>query len=220
MSPRVCAVCGRRLSASESVICASCMLHLPFTDYRDDLKGNPMARLFWGHFPVERAYTMFYYEPKSEVSQLIYDMKYHGLTDTCTDMGQIVAKNLDGSGFFDGIDALVPVPITRKRRWQRGYNQSELIAKGVSEVTRIPIYKHVVKRQHFLGSQTDKSRHERHENVEGAFLLTDSQAIRNKHLLLIDDIVTTGATITACAKELCKVEGVKVSVLTIGYTKT
>ena len=220
LSPRQCAVCDRRLSASESVTCSSCMLHMTYTDFHLSPTDNPMARLFWGHFPVERAASLFYYEPKSEVSQLIYNMKYYGMTDVCEDMGRIVATRFNQTHFFEDIDAIIPVPITRKRRWQRGYNQSLLIAKGIRDVIRLPIYNNVVRRQHFRGSQTNKDQRERRENVEGAFQLTNGHRIAHKHVLLVDDITTTGATIIACASELCKVEDVKISVLTLGYTKT
>lgn len=220
LSPRQCAICGGRLSANESAICSTCMLHMSYTDFHLTPTDNQMVRLFWGQFPVERAASLFYYEPKSEISQLIYNIKYYGRVDVCEDMGRIVANYFNKHQFFEGIDAIIPMPITLKRRWQRGYNQSLMIAKGIQSVTLLPIYNDVVKRRHFHGSQTDKNQRERRENVEGAFQLVNGNRVAHKHILLVDDITTTGATVIACASELCKAENVKVSVLTLGYTKT
>lgn len=220
IAPRPCAVCGRRLSVSESLMCAPCMMHLPLTGFQLSPLDNPMARLLWGQFPVERVAALFYYAPHDAYSQMIYDLKYHGQRETAEALGSVIAHLFDGSAFFEGIDAIIPVPLTKKRRWQRGYNQSEEIAKGLRDETGLPIYNKVVKRIVFHGSQTTLGSRDRHENVEGAFQLTDAQKIAGKHVLLVDDIMTTGATITACAKELCKVPSIKVSVLTAGFAKS
>lgn len=220
VSPRPCVVCGQRLSPNEQVLCSTCMLHLPLTGYEHQAEDNPMARLFWGQFPAERAAALFYYEPQADVSRLIYGMKYHGQPETAEHMGRIAARQMAAAGFFDDIDALVPMPITRRRQWQRGYNQSARIARGVSSLTSLPIYNNVVRRTHFKQSQTRQHAHERMLNVEGAFKLTDPARLEGKHLLLIDDIITTGATATACGRELAKAPGVSISVLSLGYTKS
>ena len=134
-------------------------------------------------------------------------------------MGRMVATELQRDGFFDGIDEIVPVPLTKERLRQRGYNQSEEIAKGINEITGLPINKDAVKRIVFKGSQTRRSRWDRQENVEYAFKLTHGEPIAGKHLLIVDDVVTTGATIIACAKELVKASNVKISVLSLGLTR-
>lgn len=220
ISPRSCIVCGRRLSVNEQALCAACHLHLPFTHYEQQPFDNPMARLFWGQFPVERVAALFFYEPSSKLSHIIYDMKYHGRSDACVAMGEIAARHFDRTGFFQGIDAIIPMPITKRRQWQRGYNQSMELARGVAVVTSLPIWGKVVRRTHFKQSQTTQHAYERQLNVEDAFLLVDANKIAGRHLLLIDDIVTTGATITACARQLCKAPGVSVSILAIGMTKS
>ena len=150
---------------------------------------------------------------------MIYDLKYHGQAEKGEWIGQLMAIRHQAYGFFDGIDAIVPVPITRRRTWTRGYNQSEQVAQGISLETHIPIYNKVIRRQHFSQSQTHQTAMTRRTNVEEAFLLTDAEKIKGKHLLIVDDVVTTGATIIACAQELAKVEGVRISVLSIGLTK-
>ena len=134
-------------------------------------------------------------------------------------MGRMMAKELMKSGLFEDIDALVPVPLAKKRERERGYNQSLELAKGVSEVTGLPIANLVIRRTKFVGSQTKRGRWERNENVEHVFELVDDN-ISDQHLLLIDDVVTTGATVIACAKEMQKASNVKISVLALGFAKS
>ena len=130
-----------------------------------------------------------------------------------------MAHEMQMARFFDGIDVLLPVPLSRKRKRQRGYNQSEMLARGISEVTGLPIVTKAVRRLNFQRSQTSLTRQERRENVEGTFVLQRPELIENKHVLLIDDICTTGATIVACGEAIKAVKGIHVSVLTLGFTK-
>jgi len=220
ISPRSCGVCGRRLSANERALCGVCHLHLPLTHYEQKPFDNPLARLFWGQFPIERAAALFFYEPQAPVSRLIYDMKYHHMPELARDMSIVAARHFTAAGFFNGIDALVPMPITWRRQWHRGYNQSYEMAQGISEVTGLPIYNDVVKRVSFKQSQTRQHAWERLRNVDDAFRLARPEKIGGKHLLLIDDIVTTGATVTACARELAKAPDVSISIISLGLTKT
>lgn len=220
ISPRLCVVCGQRLTVSEEIICSKCNFHLPRTDFQQDPYENEMAKLFWHQIPIERATALFYYEAHSETANILYELKYKNRPDIGEVMGRLVAKELQSSGFFDGIDGIVPIPLAKKRQRQRGYNQSQEIACGISEITNLPIYNKAVRRNVFEGSQTNKGRWERNENVEKVFEMTDETAIRGKHLLIIDDVVTTGATVIACAKELCKAGNVKVSVLALGFAKS
>lgn len=179
-----------------------------------------MARLFWLQFPIERAAAWFYYEPHGPVSDMIYDMKYRGRPDIAEALGAIVAQRFSSAGFFDGIDVLVPMPITWRRQWQRGYNQSTMIARGISTVTQLPICTNAVKRTVFRQSQTTRSGMERLHAVDDAFLLAHPDKIANRHILIIDDIVTTGATITACARQAAMAPGVRISILSLGLTKS
>ena len=220
ISPRQCAICGERLSATEQVICGACHLQLPLTHYEQSPLDNPLARLFWGLFPVERAAAFFFYEPQSAASHLVYSMKYFGRREVAEAMGTIIARRFMAAGFFDGIDVLLPMPITRRRRWQRGYNQSHELARGISQVSALPIADHVVKRVNFTQSQTTRHAWERLHGVDNAFRLVKPEAIANRHVLLIDDIVTTGATISSCARELAKAPGVRISVLALGVTRS
>ena len=220
ISPRLCVVCGERLSPTERSICSVCMLHLPRTTYQFSPDDNPMAQLFWHLAPIERAAALLYYEPHSELARLIYDLKYHDRPDIGEDMGRLMANEMQLAHYFDDIDVLLPVPLSRKRLRQRGYNQSEQLAIGISDIIHLPIETKALRRKHFIKSQTQLSRHERQENVEDMFELRDGSLLEGKHVLLIDDICTTGATLIACADALRNIPGIRLSVLTLGFTKT
>jgi ComF family protein len=211
-------VCGNRLAVTEETLCSKCYLHLPRTDFANDLYENVMAKLFWGQIKLEKATALFYYEPHAETAQILYELKYKNHPEIGVVMGRMMAKELMKSGLFEDIDALVPVPLAKKRERQRGYNQSLELAKGVSEVTGLPIANLVIRRTKFVGSQTQRGRWERNENVAHVFELVDEN-ISGQHLLLIDDVVTTGATVIACAKEMQKASNVKISVLALGFAK-
>lgn len=219
ISPRRCIACGNRLSPNESLLCVGCDLELDVTPFSQSPYDNALARLFWGQFPVEKASAWFYYRSHGAPSKMIYDLKYHGDAMLGEDIGEQIAVRHQPQGFFDGIDAIVPVPITGERRRQRGYNQSEMLARGISIVTRLPIYNKVVRRVQFEKSQTHQSAWERRENVSGVFHLQAPEQIRGKHLLLVDDIVTTGSTIIACAQALAQAEDVRLSVLAAGFAR-
>lgn len=220
IAPRQCVVCGKRLSPTERSLCTTCMLHLPRTTFQFTPDDNPMAQLFWHLAPVERAAALLYYEPHSEIAQIIYDLKYHDRPDIGEDMGRLMANEMQLAHFFDGIDALLPVPLSRKRLRQRSYNQSEQLAIGISDITHLPIITKALRRRHFVKSQTQLSRRERQENVADMFELRDSSLLRERHILLIDDICTTGATLLACTDTLKNVPGIRLSILTFGFTKT
>ena len=220
VSPRFCCVCGQRMAATEQVLCTTCLLHLPRTNFCKTPLDNPMARLFWGLVPVEKAAAWFYYEAKSEVGTLIHDMKYPTRPDVGVTLGRLMAAELQLYDFFEGIDALVPVPLTRRRKWQRGYNQSYEIARGISQLTGLPIYNKVIARRQFAKSQTRMGLWQRRVNVEHAFTLRDAKDLEGLHLLVVDDIVTTGSTVMACMKALQKAGNVKLSVLSLGFSKS
>ncbi len=220
IAPRACPVCGQRLTIGEEVVCARCNLHLPRTGFAADAYENVMAKRFWGRIPVERAAALFYYEAGSEVSRIIYDLKYHHHPEIGWEMGRLTAQEFAREGFFEGVDLIVPIPLAKRRERQRGYNQSLEIARGVAEWTHLPICRKVVKRTRFEGSQTHQSIQGRMENVEGVFQCYPKAEIKDKHILLVDDIVTTGATIVSCANELRKGGAAHFSVLSLGFAKS
>lgn len=216
VSPRACAMCGCRLSLTERFICGPCVFQLPLTGFTDDFVHNEVMERFLGVVPVERAFSLVRFTPHAPAARAVYRMKYHHNPLVAEDMGAFVAQELASTAFFDGIDAMVPVPLTPGRERERGYNQSLHLARGMAAVNGLPIITGALVRVRFNGSQTAVSLRERSENVRQAFALAGDRPLRGKHILLVDDVITTGATMTACAEELLKVEGLKLSVLSWG----
>lgn len=217
--PRICLGCGKRLMKEERGMCITCMSDLPFTCL-DGKLGNAMEQVFWGRFPVERASALFYYAKEGNVARILYAMKYHGQRHLCIDMGRMMARELEHTSFFDNIDYLLPVPLSKARLRKRGYNQSEMLAQGISFKTGIPIFKNGLRRTFNNPTQTHKSQLDRWDNVDHLFqLLPATSALQGKHVLLIDDVLTTGATLTACADALSGVKDIRFSVLTLAWAR-
>jgi len=192
---------------------------MPATRYAAQPTDNPMARMFWGLLDVERAAALCFYERGSDVATLIHRIKYYNQPGLARRMGEYTARQFAAQGFFDGIDLLVPVPLTRHRQWQRGYNQSHEICRGISAATGLPICRKAIKRTIFKGSQTQLTTEERRQNVSNAFALVNPEAIRGKHVLLVDDVVTTGATAIACGRQLLAAGDVRLSILALGVVR-
>ncbi|MDO4165306.1 MAG: phosphoribosyltransferase family protein [Bacteroides sp.] len=212
--PSRCVVCGNILNEGEEGLCLRCNMDLPRTNYHLE-EGNPVERMFWGKFTLERATAYFYYQKGSDFRNLLHQLKYGGRKDLGEVMGRFVAMELEAVHFFRDMDVIVPVPLHPRKERMRGYNQSRCIAEGVSRVTGIPVDASSVVRCKHTESQTRKSVYERWENTEGIFQLRHPKAFVGKHVLIIDDVLTTGATTTACADAFAQVEGVRISVLTL-----
>lgn len=219
VAPRTCVVCGNRLAIEEEILCVSCNLRLPRTGFSYDAYENEMAKVFWGRIPVERCAPFMYYQAKADSANLIYMLKYNDRPDIGEYLGKMIAEEFKKDYFFEDIDLIVPIPLERKRQRQRGYNQSLMIAKGVSEVTGLSIETGIIERKIYESSQTEKNRWMRNDNVKDVFQLLQPEKVQGKHILLIDDVVTTGATISSCGQELAKAGNVKISVLSIGFAK-
>lgn len=213
--PRMCPVCGNRLELDEHPLCLRCNMDMPRTMFWEHPYDNPLARMYWGKIPVEKAAAYFYFVPKAGTAQMVYGAKYHGRGNIAIELGEMLADEM--KGFFDDFDCIVPVPVTIKRKMKRGYNQSDMIAQGISNVTGIPIERHTVIRRHFDKSQTHLTRDERILNVDDVFVLKDADSVKGKHVLLVDDVITTGATTISCAKQILKAENVKISILSLGF---
>lgn len=221
LSPRQCPGCGRRLSVSEPAVCHRCLLSAPVTGFPNAPYDNPMARMFWGLVGMERVVALFYYEAGGELALIVHAMKYYDRADVAETMGMMLAERLSPSGFFEGIDAIVPVPLSEDRLRQRGYNQSECLARGIAQLTGLPVCTNVLGRVSFKGSQTQLNARQRKGNVEHIFHLLDGAAdVEGKHVLLVDDVMTTGATLLSCADALKGVNGIKISIATLGFTRS
>ena len=212
--PRLCLSCGRKLLLAEEGLCISCLAGLPYTKL-GNTPGNEMEKCFWGRFPVVRASSLFYYAKGGNVRQLLYELKYHGNQEVGEVMGRMMASELMCSHFFDGIDLIVPVPLHQRKKRLRGYNQSECLARGVSVVTGIPMDTKVVIRSRYTDTQTHKGQYARWENVRNLFACIFPDSLEGKHLLLVDDVLTTGATVVSCADAFRGIPGLRISVLTL-----
>ncbi len=221
IAPKACMMCGKRLAPDEEMICVSCNLSLPRTNFAKDPYENEMAKCFWKRLPIERAAALFYYQSHADPSKILYALKYHGHPEAGRIMGKMTALEFQKHGFFEGIDYIIPIPLAKKRLRQRGYNQSMEIAKGIASVIpNLEIADNVVRRKTFEESQTHKNRWQRNDNVSNVFELTNGEKIAGKHVLIIDDVVTTGATCISCGEELIKASDVKISVLSLGFAKS
>lgn len=173
---------------------------------------NAMERLLMGLLPFEHATATYLFRQHSTVRKVVHAMKFHGNTELCLMMGRQMGLDLLSSGRFDDIDLLVPVPLHWRRRLRRGYNQSELLCRGIGEVMNLEVCKDAVVRHRYTRQQSLQQGVRRADNVAGAFKVRKADKIAGKHVLLVDDVVTTGATVAACANTMAAVDGVRISV--------
>ena len=214
--PRLCYACGNQLMRNESLICTECFVVIPRTNYHF-VEDNPVAQLFWGRCLIEKAAAFSYYNKGSRIRKLIHNMKYNGIREIGYDLGRLYGLSLKTSGFINDIDIIIPVPLHPMKERIRGFNQSETISMGIADVTRLPVDIKSLARILVSVTQTKRSRYERWTNVEGIFQVIDSKSIMGKHILLVDDVITTGSTIESCTNELLKIEGVKVSAVALAF---
>lgn len=179
---------------------------------------NPIQKIFWGRVDFCQAISFYRFHKKGRLQRLIHHFKYKGVKEIGLTLGKMMASELKKQDFFNGIDMLVPVPIHKKKLRKRGYNQSHYLAEGISVVTNIPWRKDLIIKRLNTESQTKKGRFKRWKNVKSSFHLNDHKLNEEIHILLIDDVLTTGSTIEACAIELNKIKNVKLSLLTLAYT--
>ena len=210
--PRICASCGTSLFASEEVLCRRCIQRLPATSF-ELLSENPVSQLFWGRCKIDNATSAYFYKKGERVQQLLHELKYRGNTNLGCLMGSLLGQHLLKPPYYQSIDYIIPVPLHPKKQQQRGYNQSEFIAKGIAEQMEIPVDTDSLKRIVYTNTQTRKGRYDRWKNVSGIFKVFNANIV-GKHVLIVDDVVTTGSTIEACVNALNEIPGVKVSVAT------
>jgi len=215
--PQVCAACGDSLYKEEASICTKCLYQIPKTNFHLDTE-NEVAQLFWGRVKLHAVTSYYYYHKGSKFQRIIHQCKYSGQKYIGYDFGKMFAIELKHTCFSE-IDVIHPVPLHFKKLKKRGYNQSEYIAQGMSEVLKKPIITDAVCRVNAAETQTKKTRYERWKNVEGVFKIKNCCKLENKHVLLVDDVITTGSTIEACAGEILKLNNTKVSVVTLAFAK-
>ncbi|GAB2828855.1 ComF family protein [Ferruginibacter profundus] len=214
--PHVCTGCGSDLLEDNNLLCLHCINDLPHTDFAQ-FNNNPVEKIFWGRIPVTAAHSQFYFAKETLLQHLIHQLKYKNNTAIGFYLGELMGTSLLQSKRFNNIDYLVPLPLYPDKERKRGYNQAAIICNGVSEVMNVPVLKDNIIRQRFTETQTRKHRTERWENVEGSFVVRDPAIVKGKNILLVDDVVTTGATLEACGSVLLQTEGVKLYIATLAH---
>jgi ComF family protein len=211
--PKICFACNGVLLRHEAVICTSCQFSLPKTNYHLD-KENPLTKVFWGRVDVKNAAAFYFFKKKGRVQNLLHQLKYKGAKEVGERIGELYGYDLLKSSWMESIDCIIPVPLHPKKLKKRGYNQSEYFAIGLSKSTQKELETTVLYRNKHSDTQTKKSRFNRWENVSEIFDVKNSERIEGKHILLVDDVVTTGATLEASVKALLKAN-CSVSIVTI-----
>jgi len=191
-----------------------CLAKTERTGYAD-FADNPAERLLMGRIRYEAAAAMYLYRKESTVQKVVHAMKFHGNSELCVIMGRQLALDLHRAGRFDDVDMLMPVPLHWFRRLQRGYNQSLLVCKGMAEVLNVPVSTGNLIRSRYTHKQSQQKAESRNDNVASAFKIRHPELLKGHHVLLVDDVLTTGATLTACADALAKVPELKISVATL-----
>lgn len=216
--PETCCCCNEPISSSSHGICISCRHDLPFTHYSSH-KGNKVEMSFYGRIPIVEATSLLHFFKKSPTQELMHNLKYRNKQNIGIMLGVWMAESIKQSGRFKEIDAIIPVPLHKKRLKERGYNQLTTFGETLSSELNLPYVPDNLIRIAATKTQTRKFRTDRWSNVNTKFHVTDPSAFENKHILLIDDIITTGATIEACYHAFEKVKNFKMSLATMSYTK-
>lgn len=216
--PHLCWSCNQNLSYTSTNICLNCQYKLPETNLHLE-EDNIFMERFIGRIPLKSAAAFYYFIKGGRLQPIIHKLKYERKPQIGLQLGEQYGHILKEAETFQSIDCIIPVPLHPKRLQQRGYNQSIVFGQGLSNTMNIPIYENVLIRTQMTTSQTKKSRTDRFQNVATAFKVINNNLLKDKHILLVDDVMTTGATLEACGLELIKIEGLQLSFATIGMAR-
>lgn len=215
--PHVCAGCGTDNISRQAPVCMQCINQLPLTNFHA-YTNNPVEKYFWGRIPVTGAYSLCHFTESSLIQHLLHQLKYKGNKEVGWFLGRMMGHSLKETDRFSNIDMMIPLPLFASRQKKRGYNQAEILCNGIAEIVKLPVVNDAVIRLTATETQTHKNRIERWANMEGKFELIKPAALAGKHILLVDDVITTGATLEACGQEILKAAGTKISIATLAYT--
>ncbi|TMI73489.1 MAG: ComF family protein [Bacteroidetes bacterium] len=213
--PNVCVGCGNDRIRGNSLLCPRCTYAMPQTNFERHA-GNPVEKKFWGRLQLSGATARYYFTRESLMQQLMHEFKYRGNIDLGLQLGKLMGASLLQSGRFI-VDALVPLPLFASKEKRRGFNQATILCNGIAGMLGVPVLTKIISRSAYTDTQTKKGRIDRWLNLEGKFVVNDPTTIKGKHVLLVDDVVTTGATLEACGSELLQVPGVQLSIATLCY---
>lgn len=211
--PNLCIVCNSHLVSQENIICTKCLYHFPKTNFHKE-KNNPVSQLFWGRTQIQNAASFFYFNKGSKYQSMMHKFKYHGKKEIGYVLGKYYGTQLINS-LFNDVDVIIPVPLHKSKLRKRGYNQSEWFGKGLADAMKKKLDIDSLIRNIATETQTRKSRFERWKNVENIFQVNNKIALKGKHILIVDDVVTTGSTLEACVNAVLEVENTKVSIATL-----
>jgi len=214
--PHNCIGCGSDTIQNENFLCLDCINDLPHTNFAMH-KNNPVEKTFWGRIALAASMSEFYFSKGTIVQNMIHEFKYRGNKKAGHYFGNMMGKSLLNSNRFDDIDVIIPLPLFDRKEKTRGFNQAEILCNGIAEIINKPVIKQNVVRKVFTETQTKKHRIERWKNVEGIFYVTDPQSLEGKNILLVDDVITTGATIDACGTEILKIKNITLSVASLAF---
>jgi len=214
MYPDLCIVCGENLHKNEQHLCLTCLNGIPKTNFHLHI-DNLIEKRFWAKVPIYRGTAFFFFQKGSPFQKILHSLKYKGNKEVGPILGKYAAVDLLDSVDFTSVDVIIPVPLHPEKFKKRGYNQSEWIGKGLSEILQIPQDTTTLTRIKENATQTRKTVFERYENTEGIFELSDKTTLRGKHVLLVDDVLTTGSTLEACIRVLTEIDGIKISIFTL-----
>ncbi len=212
--PHTCMGCGNDVVANDNILCLRCISNLPHTNF-EKLPGNPIENIFRGRVHIEAASSQFYFSKGHLVQYLIHQLKYKSNKTAGEYLGAVMGRALLQSGRFSNIDYLIPLPLYADKEFKRGYNQAQIICEGICTSMEVPVHSKNVIRERYTDTQTKKHRAERWENVEGSFRILQPEKLQGKNILLVDDVITTGATLEACAQVLTKIAATKIYLATV-----
>lgn len=215
--PHNCLGCATDVLNHTSLLCARCQHDLPHTNFFS-LQNNPVEKAFHGRIVLQQAAAGFYFTKDSLMQHLLTQLKYKRNKEVGLYLGKLLGYELLKTGQFNSIDALVALPLNEKKEFKRGYNQAQMICDGIASVWQKPAITKAVLRSIYTETQTHENRMNRWQNIDGAFTIAEPIAIQGKHILLVDDVITTGATIEACGNEILKIPDTKLSVVSVAFT--
>ena len=216
--PELCNGCGTHLYYGEKEICTKCLFDLPYTDYHL-FKENRVAKQLWGRLACNAAMAMLYFRKGTKVQNLIHSLKYKDKTAVGIKLGNLLGERLKLSEQYAGIDLIISVPLHPKKERARSYNQSKYIADGIAEILNVPVSSSHLLRKLHTSSQTKKARYIRYENMQDVFQISNIEELKNLHILLVDDVITTGATIEACGNSLLTANIAKLSIAIVAFAE-
>jgi ComF family protein len=214
--PHTCVGCGSDLLENDQTVCLHCYSQLPETGFCNH-PNNPIEKIFYGRLPVKEAMAAYYFTKNSVLQRLIHTLKYRNNPEVGLQLGKWMGVLLQNSGRFTRLDALIPLPLFPEKEKKRGYNQAAVLCRGIADIINVPVVNDLVIRQRFTETQTKKARNERWLNVEGSFIVTDPLQLAGKHVLLVDDVITTGATIEACGHAINQIETAMLSIAVLAW---